>query len=461
MGKSFDLLRREFSAFYYDGFHIEPGEEHILIRFDFSVDGRFCFHPETKIITGNLKLLNPVCGETARRLVFSLGLAEAVSYWKAVCPKRFVVRCGYLDAGQARWWKKLWYNGLGEFFYKNNIDTDIDSFVSIENANNKPEADFDEPYNKSGINIVPVGGGKDSAVTLSLLKDIADTVMCFTVNDQPARTETAAAAGFNADRIIRTYRTIDRELLRLNAEGYLNGHTPFSSVVAFLSLYCAYLTGAGSIILSNESSANEPSVAGTLVNHQYSKSYEFERDFMQYTEKYLRVPVSYFSLLRPFCELQIAKMFSSLPQFHKVFRSCNAGSKNNEWCLSCAKCLFVYIILSPFLPTERLFEIFGCNMLDKCELRSDFDGLTGFSDVKPFECIGTVDEVNFALCMTAEKYKREQKPLPCLLRYFVERQGELKMPAVNPLLGFDNENGIPERFGIYAKEMIDYVKSAD
>ena len=38
MSKSFDLLRREFSAFYYDGFQIERDEGHILIKFNFSVD---------------------------------------------------------------------------------------------------------------------------------------------------------------------------------------------------------------------------------------------------------------------------------------------------------------------------------------------------------------------------------------------------------------------------------------
>ena len=461
MGKSFDLLRKEFCAFYYDGYHIEPGEDHILIRFDFSVDGRFEFHPETRVMTDNLTVFNDFIGEAAQRLVFSIGLAEAVSYWKAICPPRFVLRCGYLDEGQKSWWKKLWYNGLGEFFYKNSISTDIDSYITIENALPEPEATPDVPYNTSGINLVPVGGGKDSAVTLSLLKDIQETILCFTVNDQPARTDTVTAAGLDKSRILRTYRTIDPALLKLNAEGYLNGHTPFSSVVAFLSTYCAYLIGAAHIILSNESSANEASVGGTGVNHQYSKSYEFEHDFSLYAEEYLRVPIKYFSLMRPFGELQIAKMFASLPQFHPVFRSCNAGSKKNIWCCNCAKCLFVYIILSPFLSPERLFEIFGCNMLDKYALKNDFDGLTGFSDVKPFECIGTVREVNYALAMTAERYQKEGRLLPCLLEYFIAVRGEAGLPVENPLLSFDDDNGIPESFRKYAKEMYDIVTSAD
>ena len=459
MSKSFDLLRREFSAFYYDGFLIERDEGHILIKFNFSVDKRFEFNHEIIIKTDNLTLLNPVNGETARRLVFSLGLAEAVSYWKAICPKRFVVRCGYLSDEQIKWWKKLWFNGLGEFFFINGIQTDIESFIAVENTLPAPKDTADTPYVKSGINIVPVGGGKDSAVTLALLKDISDTVMCFTVNDHQARTDTAAAAGLGKGRIIRSYREMDKELLRLNSEGYLNGHTPFSSVVAFLSLYSAYLTGAENVILSNESSANEPSVQGLSVNHQYSKSYEFEKDFNLYTSKHLRLPVTYFSLLRPFCELQIAKMFASLPQFHEAFKSCNVGSKKNIWCRNCAKCLFVYIILSPFLPPERLFEIFGCNMLEKCELKDDFDGMTGISGAKPFECVGTVSEVNFALAMTAERYKKLGLPLPCLLDYFSSVSHGVGNG--DPFSSFDSKNNIPKDFIKYAKEMLAFVQSAD
>ncbi len=461
MAKSFDLLRREFSAFYYDGFHIEPGEDSILIRFDFSVDDIFEFHPETRIITDNLTLLNDPFSATAQRLVFSVGLAEAVSYWKAICPSLFVIRCGYLDDEQKEWWKKLWFNGLGEFFYMNGIATDIESFLTIENTLPEPEASTELHYNTSGFSLVPVGGGKDSAVTLSLLEGIKDSLLCFTVNDQKARTDTVTAIGLDKSRIVRTYRTIDPALLKFNTEGYLNGHTPFSSVVAFLSMYCAYLTGAQHIILSNESSANEVNVGGTDVNHQYSKSYEFERDFSLYAEKYLRVPIRYFSLLRPFGELQIAKMFASLPQYHAVFRSCNVGSKKNIWCCNCAKCLFVYIILSPFLSPEQLFNIFGCNMLDKYSLKSDFDGLTGFSDVKPFECIGTVSEVNYALSLTADEYKNSGLPLPCLLGLFVAHRGKTGPPVENPLISFDLENGIPDGFMKYAKEMYDFVKSVD
>ena len=46
--------------------------------------------------------------------------------------------------------------------------------------------------------------------------------------------------------------------------------------------YVACVDGAdvkNAEVLSNESSANEPTVIGTKINHQYSKTYEFENDF--------------------------------------------------------------------------------------------------------------------------------------------------------------------------------------
>lgn len=62
---------------------------------------------------------------------------------------------------------------------------------------------------------------------------------------------------------------------------------------------------------------------GEKINHQYSKSYEFENDFEEYSKKYLKTEIKYFSFLRPLNELQIAKLFSKYKKYHKVFKSCN------------------------------------------------------------------------------------------------------------------------------------------
>jgi len=468
MNSRFKQYREEYPVFFYDGFKLAAKEGFIQIRFDFTIDGLCEFHPEIKIATGNLRLLNAFASAEARDIVFALGMTEAVSYWKCVCPPRVVVRCGVLSEQDKLWWKKLWYNGLAELFYMNGIETDFETFVEIENDfTPAAEAGIDSgvktgSFNSSGLNIIPVGGGKDSIVTLELLRELSDKNLCFTMNDQLARTESALLAGYKEESIIKTFRTIDNELLQRNAEGFLNGHTPLSAIIAFLSLYCAYIVGAENVVLSNESSANEVNISGTEINHQYSKSYEFENDFRDYVKRNFGSGINYFSLLRAFNELQIAKQFAAFKEYLPVFRSCNAGSKKNVWCCKCAKCLYVYIIISPYFERDKMMEAFGCDMLAKQELQKDFDGLVGFSNEKPFECIGTVEEVCCALEMTAKRYIANGIELPFLLKNYMKNQkNDYGRNQAELLSEFNEENNIPEKFKKYVMEMYRYVSRTD
>lgn len=452
----FENLRKSYPEFLYESFSIEKGENEITLGFRFSMAERV-FAPTTVIKTDNLNIINAFDSQAAKKAVFCLGMVEAVSYWKAACPPKVRVLCGKLSQEDSNRFKKLWFGGLGEFFYRNKIQTNFDDFVSFEFEGES--FDRDEAFVSSGINIIPIGGGKDSAVTTELLCEFADKNMFFTVNDQPARTECVAAAGYKSDRIIKTYRTIDPNLLELNRLGFLNGHTPFSAIVAFLGYYCAYITGAKNIVLSNEASANEANVDGMNVNHQYSKSYEFENDFSDFTKSFFGFDINYFSLLRPFNELQIAKMFASYSQYLNVFKSCNAGSKKNIWCGKCAKCLFVFIMLSPFVEKSKLESAFGCNMLEKAELAEDFDGLCGFSGVKPFECVGTAKEVNAALELTLKKYSGT---LPVLLEEYKKRRKPISDNKISEIFGeFNRINGIPSEFEDTVREMYKYVSAID
>jgi hypothetical protein len=236
------------------------------------------------------------------------------------------------------------------------------------------------------------------------------------MNPRGATLQTIYQGGYADADYIEIHRKLDPGLLRLNSQGYLNGHTPFSALLAFVSVLAAILSGRKYIALSNESSASETTIPGTAINHQYSKSLEFEEAFRWYSEKYVARGVDYFSFLRPLNELQIARIFSGYKNYHPVFRSCNAGSREDTWCGKCAKCLFTCIILSPFLSDEQIRNIFGKNLLDDPELRPLFDQLTGVADEKPFDCVGTLAEVNLALCETIRR--QDNGKLPCLLEYY-------------------------------------------
>jgi hypothetical protein len=344
-------------------------------------------------------------------------MIELISYWKAACSPRLVIRPFALHPEQTAWWKKLYFHGLGEFFYLNSIDVTEDGFMQIdcEGLHTGAGTHSSAGTHRDDALIIPVGGGKDSAVTLELLGNQSGSIPLI-MNPRGASLHTIIAKGFAADQFIEIHRTIDPELLRLNELGFLNGHTPFSAMLAFVTVLSAIVTGRRNIALSNESSANEATIEGTEINHQYSKSFQFESDFRGYVNRWICEDINYFSFLRPLNELQIASLFSQFTGYHKVFKSCNAGSKTDSWCGICAKCLFTYIILSPFLEESRLMHIFGKNLLADASLLTVFDQLTGVADEKPFDCVGTIREVNLALCETIRQYK--DTALPFLLGYY-------------------------------------------
>lgn len=450
--KKFEEYREKYPTFIYHGYKLEKDDEFISVEYDFEIEGLTSFHPTDKVKLSNLSLVNPYDSETAEKMVFSLGMVELISYWKSACPKTVKVECGHLHERDINWWKKLYYNGLSEFFYINSIETDFDSFMTIETNEALHSHSEPEPFDCRGYNLITVGGGKDSCVTTALLGKYRDKNRFFTVNDQQARTDTVLAGGYSENDIVKTYRTIDENLLKLNAEGFFNGHTPFSAIVAFFSMYCAYLIGARYIVLSNESSANESNLIGAEVNHQYSKSYEFEQDFMSYVRRNIFDGIEYFSLLRPFSELQIAKQFALLPEFHHSFRSCNRGSKQNIWCTKCAKCLFVFTMLAPFIGYDNMVSIFSEDMLNDPDMQADFDGLAGITELKPFECVGTRSEFQLALKLLCERLKREGRELPMLCRRFEEKCDKSKIDE-NLLKDYNALNSVPEEFVEQIMEM--------
>ena len=453
----FEKFRKEHPEFIFRSMDISESSDSVEVSYSFSIPGLADFTPSWKFPKPeNVSISDDL---TFERLAFSLGMAETVSYWKAVCSPVIRVMCGELNSEQIKWWKKLWYLGLGEFFYVNGIAADRESFVEII-----PEGSFRctsqaEMKPLSGC-LVPVGGGKDSALTLETLVNAGMDCRCYAINKRCSISATVETAGLSEDKLITANRRFDRSLVDLNSKGYLNGHTPFSSIVAFSAEITAYLNRLKYIVLSNESSANESTVAGQEVNHQYSKSFEFERDFHEYEEKFLGTGIYYFSFLRPLAEFQIAKMFVAHKKYLPVFRSCNLGSKVSPdiWCGECPKCLFVGLILSPFLSLDELTGVFGKDLLNDPAMLEYFIELIGQSEHKPFECVGSIDEVNLAVSLAIRRLEGERAELPLLFSEYKKRglyrPEELDRLNAECCGSFNEENLLPDEFrGILKKEM--------
>ena len=439
----FENLRNQYKNFIYEKYEIIEKNDSYEIIFYFNIPALTTFEPKLIIEKTYLKN-NNIDEKFFEYLVFNIGLVELISYVKCTCSPNIIIKCGYLDEYQINWFKKLYYNGLGEFLYRNNINISEQELFNITTTGEKQN--FKIQYKGTG-NLIPVGGGKDSNVTLELLKDEDNT--CFIINPKGANIECANISGFNT---LIVKRILDKKIIELNNQGFLNGHTPFSAIVAFTSYLCAYLSNKKYIILSNEDSANQSTVLGTNINHQYSKTYEFENDFNNYTKKYFDIDIKYFSLLRPLTEFQIGMLFSKIEKYHKTFKSCNIGSKGEtwNWCNNCSKCLFVFIILSPFLYKEKLINIFNKDLYEDETLLETFKELLGYKETKPWECVGTYEEVRYAVSLLIEKLK--DKPLPYLLQYYkdnyplyLEEKYEKK---------YNEKNNLNEHFEAIIKEAI-------
>ncbi|MBQ4206261.1 MAG: hypothetical protein II662_06350 [Bacteroidales bacterium] len=443
----YDSLRATFESFIYEDFHYSVENGEFSAVFDFVLKPQNIeFHPCFRIPSRSFYHWNDIPKPLLDNIIVHIGMIELISYWKIACPKQVIVKPFVLDEEQIKWWKKLYFNGLGEFFYVNGIQTNINDFMTIMYGRGVPR-----PCKSSSLlteqTLIPVGGGKDSVVTLELLKNCIPAIPLI-INPRGATNDCVAAAGYTEDQTAIIKRTLDPTMLKMNAEGYLNGHTPFSAMLAFYTVLLGFATKSKYIALSNESSANEPTVPDTEINHQYSKSVAFENDFRQYVKKYIDADIQYFSFLRPLNELQIARFFSRAKDYHKVFRSCNAGSKTDSWCGKCPKCLFTWLALSPFLKRSELTDIFGKDLLKDNDLRHTLDQLDGSVEVKPFECVGTVGEVRACV----NKILQTDDNLRDTILDGVAKTDD--MTVEDYVAQFDEGNNLPELFKNIMKEAL-------
>lgn len=408
-------------------------------------------------------------------LLQSLLLILGISYWKLYCPKDIEIASFSLSKEQAVFWNAVYTKGLGEFFYKNQIDyRGLVAFPFGEEQKVSRPA-FVQPSSrllqtnkttagKQDRSLLLVGGGKDSLVSAELLKKTKRPFTAFVVNPRSIHEETISVMGAEQ---ITLKRELDPKLFALNKEkGVYNGHVPATAMVNFLSLFAAVLYDYRSIIASNEKSANYGNVEylGEEINHQWSKSEEFERLFQSYVGKFITPDIQYFSLLRPMTELKITEIFTQYEQYFPVFSSCNRNfrvSSSDEktsplsspkrrgdkarWCGECPKCLFVFIMLAAFLSKEKVLGIFGKNLFTNEQLIPLFRELLGVGEIKPFECVGTPEEVRYAMYLVNKKGEFGETPMVQIF----EKEAMLSDDEAEKLregLFSVNTNKLPEEF---------------
>lgn len=346
----------------------------------------------------------------------NLSLALGISYWKLYCPREINIATFALAKPQARFWDTLYTKGLGEFFYKNKID--FRGLAQFPYGSRQTRTIKIVRENRS---LLLLGGGKDSIVSAEFLKAKKKPFALFMLNDSPVQRNVARLIG--ADTIVIT-RNLDPQLFELNkGRDTFNGHIPISAIYAFAGLLAAVLYDYRSVIASNEKSANYGNARhlGDEINHQWSKSLEFERMFQEYARRFITPDIAYHSFLRPWREIEIIEMFAKYPRYFSAFSSCNANFKltgeksTKKWCGHCPKCAFVFAGLAAYLPKKEVVKIFRKNLFADKTLIPAYQELLGLKKFKPFECVGTPEETREVF---AAAFKRGQWNDDAVMKFF-------------------------------------------
>lgn len=336
-------------------------------------------------------------GTPSRPLLRLLSLACSLSYYKSTAATQIEVNFE-TSMAERNFFVKLIRFGLAEYAYRNDFYEKLEPQIDFVGA-----AVVDADSNRSAEDVmtspplVAVGGGKDSVVSIEALKLAGLDPVLFSVNGYAPIDACVAVSG---QRYIQARRTLDPALSEVNDRGALNGHVPVTAINSIIGLLLSELALLGPVVMSNESSASSGNLSwrGMEVNHQWSKSAEFEELLRGVLDESGLGGDSYFSLLRSMREIEIAEAFSHFPGYFHAFTSCNRSFLLNKerrastWCGECPKCEFVFLILAPFVERARLEDIFGKNLLEDRLLLSDYREILGVEGHKPFECVGEYDE---------------------------------------------------------------------
>ena len=339
-------------------------------------------------------------GPGFERALLHLHIAAGTSYYKVAAPDEVVIDDG-LSPSEAAFHRHLYDDGLREFAVSNGLA--VPRPVSIRPARIEPPGPAPVAIRPGGL-LVPIGGGKDSMVLIEAVAELDP--LLFAVNPHPLVTRLAAQTGLE---LLVVRRRLDPALVELNRAGALNGHVPITAIVSLIAVVGSFLYGYDAIAMAVERSASEDTVVvdGTPVNHQYSKSGEFEHLLGDLVASTVDAGLHYGSALRPYSELAIARAFAGLTRYHGTFCSCNTAFRRSAdpadtWCGQCAKCRFVALVLAPFLDPAALTAILGRDLFADPDQVPGFAALMSDED-KPFECVGERRESAVALRLLADR----------------------------------------------------------
>ena len=401
------IIKPKVTIFEFTSYKFEPAQKRIFFNYKTEFENREpLFFTET-IILPEIPNFEELPSGLLNKLFEGLHLVLGISYYKSYCATK--IKTNYsLSKREALFWNTIYKKGLGEFFYINNLNPKI--FPKFPFEKNTKIASYQ--LGKNNKCLVATSGGKDSIVATELLKEQKFDITAFFIETQKESNFVNKIIETAGIKYIKARRILDEKIFQ---EHKYNGHVPVSAIYAFLGILNAVLYKYSYCIMANEYSSNfgNTKYKGEIINHQWSKSSEFENLFQDYVKNFLTPDIYYFSLLRPFYEIRIVELFSKCKKYFSYFSSCNKNfiinkkEKGNLWCGECPKCIFVFTLLSVFLSKKDLISIFKKNLYQEEKLMPLFRDILGFGKIKPFDCVGTFEEAKSALYLASKKFKND------------------------------------------------------
>lgn len=393
---------KQYNEFSFDSYAFEPDSRKATFHYSFDNEVRF---KETYTFDFDFSDYDKnVLDRALQNLFFMAG----VSYYKMYLAPAISIKSGSLDEADAQFFAEVYQKGLGEFFYLNNLDPK----TLIPFKPNTPSTSSSVKAVRRNGQLIGIGGGKDSIVTAEFLKD-QPNVATWSLGHKNQLEPLIDKIGFLHFWV---ERSIDSKIGELNKQDAYNGHIPISAIFACVGTVVSVLTGQSDVVVSNEHSANEPNFTyrGAQINHQYSKSQEFEELYQSVLLRHFGESQRYYSFLRPLSELHIVEIFARkyIHKYLGIFSSCNRAFTQDSdklfWCGACPKCAFTYLALAPFADDNTRYSLFQKNLLDDDSLEQTYRELLGIQGNKPLECVGEIKEAQSALKLALETGKYQK-----------------------------------------------------
>lgn len=416
-----DQFRREVQGlahrndtFVFDRYEFDPSTGQARFFYHFDRVGGDTFVETVQFKTGDS--YDPELLDRALKLAF---LLMGTSYYKSF-PTKHVHVPGEIDDWQSEFLNNVYQEGLSQFAFENGLTrSDLAHFKSggLGNFSFNTEP---VPVNSTGT-LALQSGGKDSLLTAVLLEKQHKTFTPWYLASSDYHPKILDDLGQD---LLTSQRKIDLNSIKSAIQnGGRNGHVPVTYIVQSLALVQAILLGLNEVLVSiaHEGEEAHAEIGDLSVTHQWSKTWGAEQLFAEYVKRYISDDIKIGSPLRKYSELRVAELFveNAWNKFGNRFSSCNVANyrqaaDNSElhWCGDCPKCANSYLLFAPFVEAEELQALFaGQELFSKPSLVNTFKGLLGIDGViKPFECVGEIDELRYAYHLALKKGGYSQLP---------------------------------------------------